>query len=338
LICSSVNEMISAILKARAKFLEEGINQLLGDKALKEQLYSHPLIQCLGRDVNPILKKLGGKDLPAYIPARNFALAIMDLIKPGIGARDALAPSPTVLAATGSASIPGTATDLLAELTQKPSPIPPSLQRALIALVQAGGGDAARTRQNIEDWYNSVMDRVSGAYKRRTQYAIFAIGLVVTVCVNGDSVVVFKRLTADKTLAAAVADSAEQYTKANRTAQSGSASATPEESPKSVEPDIEKAKRNLKDKLDTLDRLGLPIGWDGHDESCTAPSWPGWAKLNAIWPKSRKLLIMHWAGWLLTAFAVSFGAPFWFDLLNRFMVVRSTVKPKEKSPEEGSKD
>jgi hypothetical protein len=36
--------------------------------------------------------------------------------------------------------------------------------------------------------------------------------------------------------------------------------------------------------------------------------------------------------------AVSFGAPFWFDLLNRFMVVRSTVKPKEKSPEEESKD
>ena len=52
------------------------------------------------------------------------------------------------------------------------------------------------------------------------------------------------------------------------------------------------------------------------------------------WP----LLATHWLGWLLTAFAVSFGAPFWFDLLNRFMVVRSTVKPKEKSPEEGSKD
>lgn len=29
---------------------------------------------------------------------------------------------------------------------------------------------------------------------------------------------------------------------------------------------------------------------------------------------------------------------FWFDLLNKFIVVRSTVKPKEKSPEEKSKD
>jgi hypothetical protein len=43
-------------------------------------------------------------------------------------------------------------------------------------------------------------------------------------------------------------------------------------------------------------------------------------------------------GWLLTAFAISLGAPFWFDSLNKLMVIRSTVKPREKSKEEGSKD
>jgi hypothetical protein len=36
--------------------------------------------------------------------------------------------------------------------------------------------------------------------------------------------------------------------------------------------------------------------------------------------------------------AISLGAPFWFDLLNKFMVIRSTVKPHEKSPEESSED
>lgn len=47
---------------------------------------------------------------------------------------------------------------------------------------------------------------------------------------------------------------------------------------------------------------------------------------------------LHGLGWLITAAAISLGAPFWFDTLNRFMIVRSTIKPKEKSPEEGSKD
>lgn len=44
------------------------------------------------------------------------------------------------------------------------------------------------------------------------------------------------------------------------------------------------------------------------------------------------------AGIFLTALAVSQGAPFWFDLLNKIIVIRSTVKPKEKSPEQPSKD
>ena len=43
------------------------------------------------------------------------------------------------------------------------------------------------------------------------------------------------------------------------------------------------------------------------------------------------------AGWLMTALAISLGAPFWFDTLNRFMVVRSTVKPQEKSKTESAK-
>jgi hypothetical protein len=40
----------------------------------------------------------------------------------------------------------------------------------------------------------------------------------------------------------------------------------------------------------------------------------------------------------VTILAISLGAPFWFDLLNKMMVIRSTVKPREKSREEGSED
>jgi hypothetical protein len=43
-------------------------------------------------------------------------------------------------------------------------------------------------------------------------------------------------------------------------------------------------------------------------------------------------------GWFITALAATLGAPFWFDVLNKVMVIRSTVKPKEKSPDEASED
>ena len=63
----------------------------------------------------------------------------------------------------------------------------------------------------------------------------------------------------------------------------------------------------------------LPVGWKG------GFSWPRLFRLEAL------------AGWILTAIALSLGAPFWFDLLNKFMVIRSTIKPQEKSPIEKSK-
>ena len=54
--------------------------------------------------------------------------------------------------------------------------------------------------------------------------------------------------------------------------------------------------------------------------------------------KDYQKLLRLLAGWLITAIALSLGAPFWFDTLNKFMVVRGTVKPQEKSQSEKSKD
>ncbi len=62
------------------------------------------------------------------------------------------------------------------------------------------------------------------------------------------------------------------------------------------------------------------------------------AAFSALFSDIWNLLYAHWLGWLLTAFAISLGAPFWFDMLNKLIVVRSTVKPHEKSREQDSKD
>jgi hypothetical protein len=93
--------------------------------------------------------------------------------------------------------------------------------------------------------------------------------------------------------------------------------------------------------------LGLPIGWDIPGQPTPGESadealkrkWPTLHFLEKqVWVAWVVQFRIHFLGWLLTALAVSLGAPFWFDMLNKFIVVRSTVKPKEKSPEEKSKD
>jgi hypothetical protein len=51
-----------------------------------------------------------------------------------------------------------------------------------------------------------------------------------------------------------------------------------------------------------------------------------------ILPKQPALFWTKILGILLTAIAASLGAPFWFDLLNRFVSIRSTGKAPEERP------
>jgi hypothetical protein len=73
--------------------------------------------------------------------------------------------------------------------------------------------------------------------------------------------------------------------------------------------------------------LGLPIGWNSQDD-LHRPPWVyhTWSE-RVVW--TWRLLLAHGLGWLLTGFAISLGAPFWFDLLNKVIAVRSAVKPRE---------
>ncbi len=49
---------------------------------------------------------------------------------------------------------------------------------------------------------------------------------------------------------------------------------------------------------------------------------------NALFNAAGALALI--CGWVMTAFAVTLGAPFWFDVLSKLMVIRSTMKPGEK--------
>jgi hypothetical protein len=82
---------------------------------------------------------------------------------------------------------------------------------------------------------------------------------------------------------------------------------------------------------DSESKTLLPIGWK-------QPLWEG--KFFTPYQHGEHTKIFAWtlAVWFMTAVALSLGARFWFDLLNKFMVVRSTIKPQEKSEIEKSKD
>jgi hypothetical protein len=332
LFATAVREAVETVLKARAVHLERGIRELLDDArgdGLVRQFYEHPLINSLFHDpYEPKARRFRGRNLPTYIPARNFAVALLDLALRG----------PATVASAGSATdeprgqqehpkkksaetrmvpwpyatqvtAPGlTEADLRAAVTRIPSP---RVQRALLTAIDGARGDLARVHKNLEDWFDSAMDRVSGGYKRKTQYWLFGIGLAVTVALNINTIAVANHLarnTAAREALVRRAQAVSQDTAVRRAALDSAANA-----------------RDLAQQLRDLEALDLPLGWS------RATSWPAY---DGRW----WYLLGQPLGLLLTALAITLGAPFWFDALNKFMVLRSTVKPKEKSPEEASKD
>jgi hypothetical protein len=175
LICSALSEIIEAWLKKRATNLERAIAELLLDRqgtGLVQQLYKHPLVNGLFKgEYKTSLNKewwrniISITNLPSYIPARNFALALMDIVLPG----QANTPSGAAGAAVSQPTPPAGAYNPLKPLRdaifkeEKGKPqLDAKMKQALTALVDAAGNDASKARENIEAWFNSAMERVSG--------------------------------------------------------------------------------------------------------------------------------------------------------------------------------
>jgi hypothetical protein len=312
ILVSAVREAIESMMKTRAAYLWLGIRELLHDtksEGLARTFYQHPLIYSLfpgGLVPREALKTprivASGRKLPSYIPSRNFAVALMD-----IAARGPLTVAATADAGTQAISLES----IRANIVNIQSP---QVQRVLLTAIDSAKGDLDRAQANIEAWYNSSMDRVSGWYKRSTQWWLFWLGLFVAVAMNVNTLVIVDYLYRTPTVREAVVKKAEAHVQAMRTTTAD---------PKPAEKKYEEAKAELQS-------LNLPIGWSRGCES-----WGrGDVDRNDLW----NFLAVPIFGWLITAFAATLGAPFWFDLLNKFMVIRSTVKPHEKSLEEGSED
>ena len=310
LLCSAVGEYIEAKFNNRAKYLKEGITLLLNDTAgcgidLASQLYAHGLVRPFYRD---------GTKLPSYIPSRTFALALWNMAS-------AVAAGDKPGGDAGGAA-PGVTADLKAVRAAVASHLPNrELRSALLTLIDEAQGDVEKARRNIEEWYDGMMDRVSGWYKRRTTVLMLLLGFVVAAVVNADTINIANTLARDGALRSSLVAAAEQRMRTPLPATT--AVGTP------GEVDAQ-ATRNLQSAYNELNALGLPIGWtratpSNRDDRRRVPDTFGDFFLKLV-------------GILVTGFAISQGAPFWFDVLNKFMVVRSTVKPSEKSGEQPSKD
>ena len=77
------------------------------------------------------------------------------------------------------------------------------LRNSLATLLSHAQGDYAALLKATDDWFNSEMDRVSGWYRRQSQYILIVIAATVVMFTGVDSVELVQRLYANPTLVTA---------------------------------------------------------------------------------------------------------------------------------------
>lgn len=223
-----------------------------------------------------------------------------------------------------------------------------TLLREAQSTVIAGEQIVDKTRQQFEQWFNDAMDRLSGAYKRKAQFASFVIGFFLAILLNMDTINTATTLWREPTLRQAIIAQVTTSVSQNEQAivnSSGSESTLG-------------ALVSVSDLQTQLRVLNFPFGWittavtidpvfqcdlaspSTYDAQGLPVHILGIRFNSLCYPLINSLPInqdnaIGWLtkllGLLLTGAAAAQGAPFWFDILKKFVNVRSSgSNPSEK--------
>ena len=143
--------------------------------------------------------------------------------------------------------------------------------------------DIAVLRTRLVGWYNEMMDRATGWYIKQTRIILFIIGFILAVGFNVDTIAISTKLSKDKTVRDKMIEFAGKL-------------------PPSVhDSSVAAANKAFEEAYKNITHANQIIG-----NTLVFENINGYSII----------------GWLITAFAISLGAPFWFDLLGKIMSIR----------------
>jgi hypothetical protein len=294
LVITAANELIAQIVGLRAHTLANALPGVVDNADLLARVLDHGLINgsagvSRGKPVAPALEAMGS----SYIAPKNFASAVLASLDP-------------------AHPVPG-----LAAVTQAATSLPDSNVRdALLSALAHADGDLGRARDNIAGWFDGVMARLSGVYKRRMQWIGLVLAILLTFGLNVDSIRIGSAIWADTSLRDAVSQAALSVT-----APGDGKNVACDAAPKYVDTVIDQSPaERAADCLRQLESTReFPIGWA--PARFTAHALKKHVEMFGLTSLFTKIV-----GLAMTVLAISLGAPFWFDLLSRFVRVRATGK------------
>jgi hypothetical protein len=320
-IASQINEGVAGILNQRSKQLEFSLRELLiGPQATAEEMQffqdfiANPLFSTLKSSyVRPKpFRKPSKAALPSYIPAKTFAEALLSeiyitYIKQCAKCDPTDRAAVAVTQQTDETDLYQLPTDinLLRQAILKTNLVPRGLKRTLLTAINKDVTSVQMAVVQVANWYDQKMARVSGAYKRWAQQMILIWSLLIVIFLNLDSINILSALSHNEAL--------KQKVDALQAANSSLASTITSTTTLTNTTIISSTASlyNAANLTKDLENVGLPIGPTGWGDF--------WNKDKSGWDYLLKII-----GLLISAIAISLGAPFWFDVLNKISNLRSS--------------
>jgi hypothetical protein len=224
-----------------------------------------------------------------------------------------------------------------------------ALLRDAQVTLQEGEQAVLKARLQFETWFNDAMERLSGSYKRKAQLVSFLVGFTLALILNVDSINAATSLWREPTLRQAIIAQASAYTNPNQQPSASTTQTGTTPSPLQTIPELQKQ----------LQVLNFPFGWTANPVpnktavpcDLSSPStYDSQGNPNRIlgvhmgevcipFVNAFPVNLDNLTGWLtkllglvITGAAAAQGAPFWFDILKKFVNVRGTgTNPSEKA-------
>lgn len=343
---TALNEAIAAMADSRAKWLRRGVAALMSSDArdvslqAADAVYATPYLSYLGQGVKGTRwwHLLSPRFEASYIGA--WTLMQGALASAAEGRRVTLA----------------SVADIRAAAARLDEHVP--LRAVLEDLCARAGDDMAAFRTLLDQWFTTFEAQVGSWYRQKTHLVVMVLSLGVAVLLNLDTIAMVRQLSTDKATRARLVDVAVEAAKKptageafglgaldqalaardgardrldtlDRSAAAGAAGAAPDPAQRQPLVDaLAEAERRLaelraanearlRDATASLGAAGLNFGWSGDDLQRLLPPR---GLFNAEWLRA---LLLKLAGLIVSAGAISLGAPFWFDLLKRVVAIRA---------------
>lgn len=244
---------------------------------------------------HPLIKYLSKKNgkLPSYLGSDKFAKTVLDIIRTKSNINDLGNNSTLDHGYKISDAINNIA--VLGDETKA----------LLKSFAKEANEDINDFGLRLEAWYNEIAERSSGWFNRKIKVITFIISFIVAVSINANSISIYQQLSKNSDLRTQIADGASDYLKNKESLNFKSNS-------------YDSAKYALEDfyKNDLKANTNmLQLGWNSSACNYVTSNFCNF--------------FLSLLGWLITSIAIALGAPFWFDLLNKLVALRSAGKQKD---------